>query len=177
MCRKIYPESSHRLSTAEDIKNYIYGGRGIVTLTAPSGKSHTYIFAKPKNTDVFPDDVLFVYALHEGIKQFYVGMVEKGRFRLTHNSRFLPDTEIVKGARHIMKMATTPGLETPMEITHNGVCCFCGRKLSSEKSIITGIGPKCKKLRLEQIRQNTDAESMKGLDDTCGQLTEITSKE
>lgn len=177
MCRRIYPESAHKLSNAEDIKNYIYGGRGVVTLTAPSGKSHTYIFARPKNTDVFPDDVLFVYALHDGVKQFYVGMVENEKFRLTHNSRFLPDTEIVKGARYIMKMANTPGLETPMEIKHNGVCCFCGRKLSSEKSIITGIGPKCKKLRLEQMQKSIDTAKMKGLDYRCGLRTESTFEE
>lgn len=162
MCRKLYPESAARLTTSVDIKNYIYGGRGIVTLEAPSGKSHTYIFAKPKNTDVFPDDVLFVYALHEGVKQFYVGMVEKDKFRLTHNSRYLPDTEIVKGAYYILRMATEPELKTPMILRHNGMCAYCGRQLSSEKSIATGIGPKCTKMRLVN---NMNPHSV--IDDSC----------
>lgn len=146
---KTYPESSSKLNTSEDIRNYIYGGRGIVTLKAPSGKSHTYIFSKPRDEDAFPDDVLFVYALHENVKRFYVGMVEMNKFRLTRNSRFLPDTEIVKGAKYIMKMAFSDELNTPMELWHEGVCCYCGRKLSSEKTIKTGIGPKCRKYRLE----------------------------
>lgn len=188
MCRRLYPESSAKLDTAEKIKDYIYGGRGIVTLKAPSGKSHTYIFARPKNTDVFPDDVLFVYALHEGVKQFYIGMIEGGGFRLTHHSRFLPDTEIVKGARYIMKMANVKDLDTPMELYHNGMCAFCGRQLTSEASINAGIGPKCKKMRLEQSKQvqkisvPTDPDFLPdyvpqgGTTKPCGSETENTSE-
>lgn len=166
---KTYPESSHKLEGSETISNYIYGGRGVVTLKAPSGKQHRYVFARPKNPNVFPDDVLFVYALHDRIKMFYVGMVERRQFRLTHSSRFLPDTEIVKGARHIMKMANIPEFKTAMSLYHEGVCCFCGRQLTSEKSIETGIGPKCKKLRLKQISS--------GGCQICGQETSTKSNE
>lgn len=188
MYRKLYPEYSAKLDTAEKIKNYIYGGRGIVTLKAPSGKSHTYIFAKPKNANVFPDDVLFVYALHEGVKQFYVGMIEGGGFRLTNHSRFLPDTEIVKGARYILKMANMQNLDTPMELYHNGMCAFCGRPLTSELSVSEGIGPRCKKMRLEQSKQVQKISVPTGLDflpdcalseeveSSCGPKTETTSR-
>ena len=142
---RAHHESSSRLKTAQDIKNYIYGGNGIVTLkSSETGVQHTYVFAKPKNPNVFPDDVIFVYALHDNIKMFYVGMVERGEFRLTKSSRYRSDTEIVKGARYIMKMSEVPNLNTPMELYHEGVCCFCGRKLKSKKSIETGIGPRCK---------------------------------
>lgn len=153
---KIYPESSRKLEGSQNIKNYIYGGRGVVTLKAPSGKSHTYVFAKPANPNIFPDDILFVYALHEGVQQFYVGMVELGEFRLTRNSRYLPDTEIVRGAKYIMKMANKPNLVTPMELYHNGCCCFCGNKLTSEKSLKIGMGSRCKK-RLKIDRSEEDA--------------------
>lgn len=142
---KIYPESSRELIGSEAISNYIYGGRGVVKLEAPSGKSHTYVFKKPMNTDVFPDDVLFVYALHDGVKQFYIGMVENRKFRLTKNSRFLPDTEIVRGAAYIIRMANTVGFQTPMKLYHMGMCSVCGRELTSESSLETGIGPKCRK--------------------------------
>ena len=143
---KIHPESSRELKGRETISNYIYGGNAVVKLEAPSGKSHTYVFSKPRNTGIFPDDVLFVYALHEGVQQFYVGMVENRRFRLTQNSRFLPDTEIVRGAAYIMRMANTPGFQTPMKLYHMGICSRCGRHLTSEDSLETGIGPKCRKL-------------------------------
>lgn len=147
---KIYPKSAHQLVGAQTIKNYIYGGRGVVTLKAPSGKQHSYVFKKPQEHSAFPDDVLFVYALHEGRTQFYVGMVERGSFKLTGASRFLPDTEIVRGAYYIMRMANEPTLITHMKLYHEGMCCFCGRELTSAKSIEIGVGPKCKR-RLSRV--------------------------
>ena len=78
-------------------------------------------------------------------------MVECNKFRLTNHSRFLPDTEIVRGAKYIMKMAFTEDLQTPMKLYHEGVCCYCGRQLTSKRSIKTGIGPKCRKHRLEGV--------------------------
>ena len=86
---RIYEEYSGQLSTAHDIYNYIHGGRGVVKLEAPSGKSHNYVFTKP-NDPTFPDDVLFVYALHDKTQKFYVGMIEKDKFRLTKHSELYP---------------------------------------------------------------------------------------
>lgn len=145
---KIYPESSRQLIGSKAIYEYIHGGRGIVKLEAPSGKSHSYIFIKPTD-DSFPDDVLFVYARHDDKKQFYVGMVERDKFRLTKHSRFLPDTEIVRGAYYIMRMALDNELAmtTPMKLYHMGMCGVCGRQLTQSKSLKTGIGPKCRKKR------------------------------
>lgn len=151
---KLYPESFHELTDSQTISNYIHGGRGIVKLEAPSGKSHKYVFSKPEDKYSFPDDVIFVYALHEEkpdvYKKFYVGMIEGNSFRLTRNSRFLHDTEIVRGAAHIMNMANNPNLRTKMKLYHCGMCCFCGRQLSSEKSMKSGVGPRCKKRLTER---------------------------
>lgn len=137
-------DSRHLMTDSSTIWRYITGGRGVVTLEAPSGKSHTYLFRKPIATSEFPDDVIFVYAVHED-KRFYVGMLEGKFFRLTRNSRFLPDTEIVKGASYIVKMAINPGLKSRMKLYHLGICCRCGRKLTTKKSMEEGVGPKCKK--------------------------------
>lgn len=144
---KAYPESSRQFTTSKDIVNYMYGGKGIMNLTAPSGAHHFYMFQKPADRDAFPDDVVFVYAIHNFEKKFYIGMIENGQFRLTRNSRFLPDTDIVKGAHYIMKMSRYQSLveATPMKLYHMGMCARCGRELTREKSILTGIGPKCRK--------------------------------
>lgn len=141
----IYSDSRHQLIGKEVIREYLMGGKGVVTLESPSGVSHTYCYFKPKDSSVFPEDVRFVYALHDGRKLFYIGMIEGGVFRLTHHSRFLPDTEIVRGAKYIEKMMNRD-FDTPMKLYHEGVCARCGRKLSSGKSLETGIGPKCRKL-------------------------------
>lgn len=138
-----YPEHSCKLEGHETIRNYILGGRGVVTLKSPSGVHHTYAFHRPRNASEFPEDVLFVYALHDRSKLFYVGMIENGVFRLTRHSRFLPDTPIVKGAYYIMRMARQD-IDTPMELYHEGMCSVCGRPLTNPKSIKSGVGPKCK---------------------------------
>lgn len=142
---RLYHEQSGKL-TGEHIREYIYGGKGIVTLLSPTGVHHTYMFARPRNQDVFPDDVVFVYAVHDKQKLFYVGMIESGRFRITRNSRFDWHTDIVKGANYIVRMANDPSMNTPMILYHEGMCACCGRQLTNPKSIESGIGPKCRKI-------------------------------
>lgn len=141
----IHHENSHELQGSQIIRDYIFGGRGVVTLLSPTGVHHSYVFKKPRNEDQFPDDVYFVYALHNGDKLFYVGMIENYQFRLTRSSRFLNDTEIVKGARYIMRMAFTSNLHTSMKLYHEGICSVCGRPLTNPKSIEVGIGPRCRR--------------------------------
>lgn len=144
---KVYPNSSQQFKSSELITDYIHGGRGIMKLESPSGVHHYYLFQKPADKDAFPDDVVFVYAIHDFTKKFYLGMIEQGKFRLTKNSRFLPDADIVKGAFYIMKMSHSQPLvdRTPMKLSHMGMCARCGRELITDKSIHNGIGPKCRK--------------------------------
>ena len=144
---KIYPENETRLMHADDILRYISGGRGVVKLEAPSGNCHYYVFRRPVNPSRFPDDVLFVYALHDFEKEFYLGMIERGQFRLTSNSRFLPDTDIVKGAYYIIRMAKSDTFtsRSPMKLYHEGMCSVCGRPLTDHDSLRIGLGRHCKK--------------------------------
>lgn len=139
---KTYPESRYQLTDPSVIRQYLYAGKGIVTLESPSGKSHTYLFQKPKDESTFPEDVRFVYAVHDNEKLFYIGMIEDGSFRLTRHSRFLPDNEIVKGARYIWDMAHHRK-DGRMKLYHEGVCGRCGRQLTQHKVLETGIGRKC----------------------------------
>lgn len=142
----IYPESSHILSDCNTIYRYCMGEQGVVTLQNPKTlKHHTYLFKKPNDIEAFPDDVRFVYAVHDGQKLYYVGMIEQDSFRLTRASRFGNHTEIVRGARYIMRMMKDPKTLENMDLYHAGVCCMCGRQLTSPKSIESGIGPKCRK--------------------------------
>lgn len=147
---KTYPESSHIFKDSDLLNQYLMGGRAIVTLESPKGKSHTYVYSRPRNYQSFPDDVRFVYALHDGVKQFYIGMIEMDKLRLTAHSRFLPDTEIVKGAFYIENMRHSQDFiqKSLMKIYHQGTCARCGRQLTDDKSREIGFGPKClKKLK------------------------------
>lgn len=143
---KIKPSSdkAYRIQDAEVLKRYIHSKHGVLTLTDPTETvSHSYLFKLP-NTNNFPPDVCFAYCIHEDTL-FYLGMVEQGTFRLTERSRFDADTDIVKGAAYIVKMAYKPGLaeKSPMILTHSGHCAKCGRALTSAKAIHNGFGKRC----------------------------------
>ena len=134
----------YRIEHRKTLRNCMYGGKGEVCLVAPSGKGHTYRFSKPRNSEQFPGDVIFVSVLHDG-QPFYIGMIEKQKFRLTQNSRFEEDCESVKGAKYLMDMVNSDAFfeQSPMKVFHNGRCSVCGRSLDSERSIRDGIGKRC----------------------------------
>ena len=56
---QLHPDNSYRLQTAEAIREYILGGRGIVTLQSPSGKYRTYRFQYPTEIFEFPEGSMF----------------------------------------------------------------------------------------------------------------------
>lgn len=143
---QLHHESSHQFTDSQLLNQYILGGRAVLTLESPNGKKHTYMYCIPRNADNFPEDVRFVYALH-GQKEFYLGMIELDTFRLTKHSRFLPDTEIVRGAQYIEGLRHSQKFlsDSPMNIYHEGICARCGRKLSDPKSIKIGFGRRCRK--------------------------------
>lgn len=146
----MYDQCRAQFVSGPQIANYISGGKGIVTLQSPTGKHHTYEFRRPNDEDVFPKDTLFVYTLVKDFTWMYVGMYSSSykSFKLTRASRFRSSSPIVKGARYIVKLARNPGSikEDRMQIYHEGTCSVCGRKLTSPKSIQTGMGPQCRKL-------------------------------
>ena len=137
-----------RLMTSSSvIQRYLTAGRGEVTLVSPrSMKAHKYAFSSPRNKEDFPDNTIFVYVFHENHK-FYLGMYDRFGFRLTRNSHFGEDTEAVKGARYIVRMAEDQKLvdRKAMLLYHSGKCCKCGRKLDSFDALKEGIGRKCLK--------------------------------
>lgn len=141
----LYPELSKDFTDSKVLLDYLNGGKAVVRLEAPSGKSHTYLYKRPENPGEFPNDVRFVYAVHNETQLFYLGMVENGRFRLTRNSRYAPDTDIIRGAYYIQRLANEQSLldESPMKIYHLGTCAKCGRKLESEEARNIGFGRKC----------------------------------
>ena len=140
------------MTNSKELWDYIHGGKGVITLyaPAPSQTHHSYLFSSPADRDEFPDDVIFVYAIHEN-KRFYIGMLEQKSFRLTRRSRFHRDTDIVRGAYYIVRMALDQNAlsRTPMILYNNGRCAVCGRKLEDEKYIKIGIGRKCFKNHVE----------------------------
>lgn len=133
------------------IYRYIHGKNGKVTLVNPnSNKAHSYVFARPADETRFPENTIFVYALHEG-HRMYIGLLDGSGLRRTAASMFGEDTEAVKGARYVVNMANRQDLvdRKAMLLYHSGRCCVCGRKLTSAKAMKDGVGKKCLK-KLEE---------------------------
>lgn len=136
-----------RMTSSEAIYRYIHAGRGEVTLVAPNSlKAHSYVFAQPRDATQFPENTIFVYVLHNR-HRMYLGMLDGSGFRLTAKSSFGEDTEAVRGARYIVKMANRQDLvdKNLMHLYNSGRCCYCGRPLESGKAMAIGIGKKCMK--------------------------------
>lgn len=141
------------MTDSKIIYRYLHGGKGEVTLVSPrSYKAHTYKFLKPSNERDFPEDTIFVHVLHEG-RRMYLGMLSGSDFKRTTKSSFNEDTEAMKGARYIVKMANRQDLvdRKDMLLYHSGKCCYCGRRLDSPKALKAGIGKKCLAYYTEQL--------------------------
>lgn len=136
------------------LDEYIHAGNAVVRLLAPSGKAHTYLYKIPRDLAGFDVKRRFVYALHENpekntVQEFYLGQLSPitDDFEITRASRFLPDTEIVKGAIYIDKLRRNQDIfdRSPMKVYHLGKCGRCGRPLDDEESLKYGLGKKCRK--------------------------------
>lgn len=134
----------------EHLKEYCAGGRGVITLeNTSSGNYHTYEFRRPNNPQYFAPDTIFVYTSVGKKKWLYVGMYSSSTqyFKCTRNSQFRYSHEIVKGVIWLCKhIRAGKEVVAPMAVYHEGVCCVCGRRLTTPKSVQTGMGPRCKKL-------------------------------
>lgn len=146
---------SERLMTdSQIIHRYIHGGKGVVTLVNPNSlNAHSYSFQSPRGDD-FPDDTIFVYAIHEG-KRFYLGQLNDNTFRLTQGSSFGNNTESVRGARYIVRMSIDQELVSSerMQLYHSGKCCVCGRKLKTPSTLRSGIGKVCMKVYEARLKK------------------------
>lgn len=142
-----YPESSYLLKTQEQIHDYLIGGKGIVTLKSPSGRAYTYAFNSPRDPKAdFPEGTLFIYVQRDHGNWLYLGMIDKTKhFRLTYASHAGSDSRAVKGAIYLVDRMFGRNTDTRMEVYHQGICSVCGRRLTHYKSILCGIGPKCKR--------------------------------
>lgn len=151
----------YEITTLGTLRRYVYGGKGTIYMVSPSGISHTYLFKMPINSDKFPISTRFIYCKHQDGSEHYIGMLLDGQFKLTSSSKFALDSDIVKGAKYIVKAASLSDKEyrtRKMKFYHDGRCAVCGRTLTS-KWVEIGIGKKCnvkytarRKLELEGMK-------------------------
>ena len=147
-------DKNHRLIGAKNINLYVKGGRGLIALRAPSGKYHLYQFRKPKDPENFDHWCLFAFAKGADGRWKYTGILKDDmEFKHTVKSKYPEDSEEFKGANYVVKMMLND-FNTPMEIYHGGRCSVCGKPLKNKYSLIRGMGYRCKRHLIEELRAN-----------------------
>lgn len=143
---KLYPEAACKID-ANNLKSFITAGKCTLTLRNSQTKiQKTYFFCQPQDAENFPLNTMFVYVLSKQNTWLYLGMLKNRYLRPTKNTQFSKSCKSWRGAEYLINVAEGRiKLSEKMLIYHCGTCCVCGRKLTSYKSIIEGIGPRCKK--------------------------------
>ena len=135
------------LRDAAKIKRYCMVGHAVVTLYSPTGVYYSYSVEKPHkiDKDEFESSVRFIYFQdHKNGNWIYIGeLLNNGKiFRRTRASRVPVDSLPYKGALFLVKMMNM-NFATPMILKHDGFCSVCGKALSDEKAMESGMHRHC----------------------------------
>lgn len=116
-------------------------------------KHYTFTVAKHTTTEDNPKDLFFVRLRHlDHKKGVYFGMLntEEGKIYMTKASTLAQDSLLVRLVNRAFQKLwenDTSGMNSAgFHIHHAGKCGRCGRKLTTPKSIETGLGPECEKM-------------------------------
>jgi Family of unknown function (DUF6011) len=133
-------------SNLTDAKTFAFAGHALITLESrKSGDHHTYKICQCEDKETKKlKDLFFVSHLVEGSADegrfAYLGVVEKGAFRLTKKSSATPEAASVKAFSFFMALKE---LHPLLLVHHENKCGRCGRTLTVPESINLGIGPEC----------------------------------
>jgi len=142
-------ESIYKLENNEDIKKFIVGGKAILTLESEkTGRWFTYRIKKAKKDD---DNSSFFVSVLTGLNNdsaySYMGTIfknlDKLNFKLTKNSKIGEDALSYKAFIFFFNLLLNNKKHNDLSVYHRGVCCVCGKKLTTPESLKNGIGPFC----------------------------------
>ena len=142
-------ESIYKLENVEDIKRFIIGGKAIMTLESKrTGSWFTYKIKKAKKDDAnSPFFVSVLTGVNNESAYTYMGTIfnndNKLKFILTKNSKIGEDALSYKAFNFFFKLLLENKLHDEIAIYHRGICCVCGRALTTPESLKNGIGPFC----------------------------------
>ena len=120
---------------------------GKATFTVDNGKGTHYtfkiaekIFLNSMNTQRY----LFVRMLTEAKKYTYLGTFQYGVCKVTKKSKLKSDSKPVQVFNWaVEQISSQANLPNGYSIKHSGKCGKCQRKLTTPKSLATGLGPVC----------------------------------
>lgn len=133
----------HKLNP-EDIKAFIVAGKAIVTVESTStGARYTYRIKQKKD-----DDIWFVQLLKgpdNTADYVYIGFFRDDfLFRTSAKSQLHTDSLPCVAIKYVLGQ-TSIGAPVKCNVYHSCHCGRCGRLLTTPESIISGLGPECRR--------------------------------
>ena len=127
-------------------RQYLIAGGVFSVESDRTGKSLTFQTKRPKSvSEKEPGGPRFV-TVKDGVKFALIGILDTtdGSFRSTKSSAgYETQVKAFQWVTSAVWSGKTPGR---CRVTHDGVCCRCGRRLLDPESVELGIGPTCRKL-------------------------------
>lgn len=140
----------------KDALQFVVGGNAYFILKSKrTGVELSYHIYPPKSHDKEKPGVLWVNVLvtsstHSEYK--YIGFMKvlEGKWEYYYSFRteaVLATATSVAAFKWFMKLLYSGNYSNNLEIFHQGRCCRCGRELTTPQSILSGIGPRCNKIK------------------------------
>lgn len=138
----------YKFEIVEDIKRFIVGGNAIITLESKkTGTWFTFKIKKSKKDKDVENAPLFVYVLvgpdNENSYTYMGTIFNCNTFKLTKNSKIKESALSYKAFTFFFNLLQKNKVHNEMNVYHRGVCCVCGRTLTTAPSLKNGIGPFC----------------------------------
>lgn len=143
-------ESIYKFDSVENVKMFLVGGKAILTLESKkTGRWFTYRIKRAKKDDEkSPFFVSVLTGMNNDSAYTYMGTIfnnDKLSFKLTKNSKIGEDALSYKAFNFFFSLLMENKLHSDLVVYHRGVCGRCGRALTVPESLITGLGPECRK--------------------------------
>jgi len=157
-------DHTHKLAT-DAVLAFLKGGKATVTLlNLETEGRHTYRLNAPGETAAERREagIVFVSVLTgpENTSHYtYIGVLVRssGEFKLTKGSRLPMSDKRVAGFSWLARQARNETLDRfpHVEVRHHNHCGACGRKLTTPRSIDSGLGPICaRRLGVAWVRED-----------------------
>ena len=130
-------------TSAQAAQDYIVGGRGILTVrSVRTGVHFTFKIGKPARAD--GPWVLFVSVLIGRENYEYLGHLGVAEMSFTSSRRTTRTmATAAKAFEFLMACLKKGALHADLEVSHEGRCGCCGRRITTPGSLAAGIGPEC----------------------------------
>ena len=142
-------EQVYKLGDIEDVKKFIVGGKAFLTLESKkTGRWFTFKIKKAKKDDEKSPYFVSVLTGSDNENAYiYMGTIfkndDKLNFRLTKKSTITEDSLSYKAFNFFINLLLVNKIHEDMGIYHRGMCCVCGKALTTPESIKSGMGPIC----------------------------------